>query len=71
MVNNTPVTVLVVGAGARGTVYSQYALENPDEVNIIAVCEPRESYRIRLVEKHAIASENVYSDWPRPITGNP
>ncbi len=63
MTKNIPVSVLVVGAGARGTVYSQYALENPDEVNIVAVCEPRENYRTKFVESHNITPENVYSDW--------
>jgi hypothetical protein len=35
------VTLLVVGAGNRGFVYSQYALENPEKCKVIGVAEPR------------------------------
>ncbi|GCE45347.1 oxidoreductase family protein [Thermosporothrix hazakensis] len=58
-----PVEILIVGAGSRGTRYAAYALEHPDLARVVAVAEPREAYRTRLVEQHAIAPENVYTDW--------
>ena len=35
------VTSIVIGAGLRGGhVYSQYALDHPDEFQVVAVAEP-------------------------------
>jgi Predicted dehydrogenases and related proteins len=58
-----PVQVLVVGAGARGEIYSRYALAHPDLMQVVAVAEPRDAYREQFVAQHAIASENVFTDW--------
>lgn len=57
------VTVLVVGAGARGEIYSRYALEHPDRMQVVAVAEPRDSYRQQFVEQHQIADSHVFTDW--------
>ena len=48
------VTSIVIGAGLRGGhVYSQYALDHPDEFQVVAVAEPdkerRESFAKRPV----------------------
>ncbi|MGQ1887310.1 Gfo/Idh/MocA family protein [Serratia marcescens] len=58
-----PVRVLVVGAGARGEIYSRYALAHPDLMQVVAVAEPRDAYREPFVAQHAIAPENVFTDW--------
>ena len=34
-----PVQVLVIGAGARGEIYSRYALAHPDLMQVVAVAE--------------------------------
>lgn len=57
------VTVLVVGAGARGEIYSRYALEHPDRMQVVAVAEPRDSYRQQFVEQHQINDTHVFNDW--------
>lgn len=57
------VTVLVVGAGARGEIYSRYALEHPDRMQVVGVAEPREAYRQQFVAQHKIAPNNVFCDW--------
>ena len=57
------VTVLVVGAGARGEIYSRYALEHPDRMQVVGVAEPREAYRQQFVAQHKIDPNNVFCDW--------
>lgn len=55
------VTCVVVGAGERGTVYSQYAAIYPDRLRVEAVCEPRKVHRDRLVERHDVPK--AFDDW--------
>ena len=59
----TPVSIVVVGAGGRGTGYATYASAYPDRARIVGVAEPRDFYRRRLAETHGIPPENVFSDW--------
>ena len=63
----TPIKLIIVGAGGRGTGYAEYALQYPDQVQIIGVAEPRAYYRQNLVNKHKIPLGNVYSDWSGPV----
>lgn len=58
-----PVTVLVVGSGARGEIYSRYALAHPDLMKVVAVAEPRQAYRDPFVKAHTISQENIFNDW--------
>ncbi|MBM4019011.1 MAG: Gfo/Idh/MocA family oxidoreductase [Planctomycetes bacterium] len=58
------ITMVVVGAGGRGTTYTDYALMHPDQARVVGVAEPREFYRRRMAERHGIAAENVFADWP-------
>ena len=49
------ITSILIGAGLRGGyVYSQYALDHPDEFKVIAVAEPdqerRELFAAKLVQ---------------------
>ena len=62
-----PVTVMVLGAGCRGTGYSRYAKELPDKAKIVAVAEPREPYRRHMVETYGIEQANVMTDWVQAI----
>ena len=65
-----PVTLIVVGAGSRGTTYASYALEHPDRVRIVAVAEPRREWRERFARTHGIPPANVTTDW-RELAGRP
>ena len=58
-----PVTLMIVGAGDRGFMYAGYAGKFPQEAKVVAVAEPRDTYRARLAAQHGISSENVFSDW--------
>jgi len=57
------VKIVLLGAGSRGSVYSNYIQEYPDEVKLVGVAEPREFYRNQFAKKHQIPSENVFADW--------
>ena len=61
--SDSPVTVLIVGAGARGEIYARYALEQPTRMQVVAVAEPRTEYRLQLAAHHAIPPERIWHDW--------
>jgi predicted dehydrogenase len=61
--SNAPIKLAVVGAGSRGAIYADYALQYPDRLEIVGVAEPREFYRQQMATKHNIASENITEDW--------
>ncbi len=58
-----PVTLLIVGAGSRGTAFADYARRHPDEAVVSAVAEPRPAYRERLAELHGIGPERRFAGW--------
>lgn len=52
------VSAVLIGAGLRGGyVYSAYALEHPDEFQVVAVAEPDEVRRTEFAAKHKIPKE--------------
>jgi predicted dehydrogenase len=55
--------LIVVGAGQRGAAYASYALQYPEQLQIVAVAEPRAYYREALGERHAIPPERRFADW--------
>ena len=57
------VTLLVIGAGNRGNMYSQYAKEFPNRLKIIGVAEPREARRKMFQKNFNISDEYVFNDW--------
>ncbi len=58
-----PVRIIVAGAGCRGRLYSDYAVKNPDKMQIVGVAEPNAFYRDQMAAKYGITSENIYCDW--------
>ena len=63
-----PVSVVVIGAGDRGTGYARWALRHPDRASVVAVAEPREVRRAQFAAEHGIAARNVAVDW-RQLAG--
>ncbi|MEW6751752.1 MAG: Gfo/Idh/MocA family oxidoreductase [Candidatus Latescibacterota bacterium] len=57
------VTLLIVGAGSRGTGYAAYAHQHPDRARVVGVAEPRPFYRERLERTHQIPADHVFADW--------
>lgn len=59
----SPVRVIVVGAGSRGEIYSQFASLYPDRVKVVGVADPRRFARTKLQKQHNILDENIFEDW--------
>ena len=58
-----PVSVVVIGAGERGSGYARWAARHPDRASVVAVAEPREVRRARLAAEHGVAERNAVADW--------
>ncbi len=58
-----PVSVIVVGAGGRGSGYATFAHLHPDRMRVVGVAEPRDYYRQRLAATYGVPAENVATDW--------
>lgn len=58
------VTSILIGAGLRGGyVYSQYALDHPDEFQVVAVAEPDKERRELFAAKHHISAELCFESY--------
>lgn len=57
------VTAITIGAGDRGNVYGDYAVEYPWQLDIVGVAEPIEIRNQRHADKHNIAEENRFTTW--------
>lgn len=58
-----PITAVVLGAGSRGSIYAGYAKEHPEELQIIAVAEPREDRRNMLADSLGLSEEGRFETW--------
>ncbi|MEU6950254.1 Gfo/Idh/MocA family oxidoreductase, partial [Streptomyces sp. NPDC046316] len=56
-------TLLVVGAGDRGTSHARYALRHPDRARVVAVAEPLRVRRERFAAEHGLAADAAVADW--------
>ena len=56
-------TAIVCGAGNRGNVYGDYAVEFPTELNIVGVAEPIPIRIDRFSQKHDIDPSNQFVTW--------
>lgn len=58
-----PVKLLIIGAGNRGNTYAEFAAAHPERAKIVGVAEPRDFYRKRMANEHAISEKNTYKTW--------
>ena len=58
-----PITAITCGAGNRGNVYGNFALEFPEQLDILGVAEPIAIRNERYATKHNIAAENRFNTW--------
>jgi predicted dehydrogenase len=60
---NEPITAITLGAGSRGNVYGNYAIEFPKELNIVGVAEPIPIRNERYTRKHQILEAHRFTTW--------
>ena len=58
-----PVSAVVLGAGARGCVYADYAKAHPEEIRIVAVAEPKADRLARFARDYGVPEAACYTDW--------
>ena len=58
-----PLKLLIAGAGSRGSTYAGWAARHPGRAKVVAVAEPRDSYRKTLGDLHGIPEERRFRDW--------
>ena len=58
-----PVTAITIGAGARGNVYGDYAIEYPEQLKILGVADPNTLRSERYAAKHNIPKSNCFANW--------
>lgn len=58
-----PLTAVVIGAGGRGGVYTQYASLYPNSLKMVGVSDINEFRRKRMADKFQIPLENQLGDW--------
>lgn len=59
----SPVNLVIIGAGSRGTRYASYAIQHPDRARVVGVAEPRKYYRENLANVHNIPRQYIKEDW--------
>jgi len=59
-----PIKAIILGAGGRGqNTYGKYALQNPGEIQCVAVADPDDRRRAEFVHDHKVKEENIFTDW--------
>lgn len=59
----TAIDTIIVGAGSRGNVYGNFAMEYPQELSVIGVAEPDKIRRERIMTHHDIAPDMAFDSW--------
>ena len=57
------ITSIVIGAGARGTIYANYANAFPSQLSIIGVADPSEVRRTRMSRLHGVPESRCFENW--------
>ncbi len=55
--------IIVVGMGARGTTYTNIALNMQDKFEVVAFAEPIEARRAYMQDKTGLSEDRVYTTW--------
>ncbi len=58
-----PVSVILIGAGHRGSIYADFAKKNPGEMKIVGVADPN-AYRLQgMAGIHKVPAPNCFESW--------
>jgi len=58
-----PCRAVLIGAGQRGIVYSNYALDHPELLSIVAVAEPHPGRRQAIADKFKLGPQAQFANW--------
>ncbi|MEW9518591.1 Gfo/Idh/MocA family protein [Streptomyces tubercidicus] len=58
-----PLSIAILGAGARGTAYAEVAARRPAQARIVAVAEPRPRLREAFAARHGITEAACFATW--------
>ena len=58
-----PITAIILGAGNRGSTYASYAKAYPDQLQIVAIAEPRPDRLDLLADQLGVPQENRFTCW--------
>lgn len=58
-----PLSLVVLGAGARGEAYADLAAKSPERARVVAVAEARDGVRRAFAARHAVSDEFCFTDW--------
>jgi hypothetical protein len=58
-----PVTVLLIGAGDRGSIYADFALKNPKEMKIVGVADANAQRVQRIAYAHNVPARHCWGHW--------
>ncbi|QHW31895.1 Gfo/Idh/MocA family oxidoreductase [Paenibacillus rhizovicinus] len=57
------IKVALIGAGLRGQVYTNYAIDHPDRMQVVAVADPNAVRAETFRQRHGIDESLVFGDW--------
>lgn len=63
----TKLTFLLLGAGARGTMFAEILATDYEKGTVIAVAEPNEERRAKIAEMHDIPSDRQFETWEQAL----
>jgi predicted dehydrogenase/AraC-like DNA-binding protein len=63
MPTRAPLTVAILGAGARGAGFGGVLAQWPERARVVAVAEPRRDVRQRFAQVHGLSPDQVLADW--------
>jgi predicted dehydrogenase len=63
----TPVTVMILGAGHRGTIYADYAKRFPREMRVVAVADINPNRLQTMADAHAVPAEQRFKSWQEAL----
>ena len=57
------ITAVVVGYGQRGSTYAHYAVDNPEEFQVVAVADATAAKRATAKHLHNLSDDRIFTNW--------
>lgn len=61
-------SVILLGAGSRGTAYTDIMMNCPDKFKVVAVAEPVKGWREAIQKKHNIPDDMCFNSWEEVLS---